>query len=85
MTIRRWKFAVETDDGDGYLLASGKLVTDPEDEIDFIGSDNDAWREADLRGRAYENLTGSTSFKIIYESQGQVKPRHKPKGQPSLL
>jgi len=32
----RWKFAVRTDDAQGYLLVSGDMVKDPTDVLDWI-------------------------------------------------
>jgi len=73
MTTRRWKFAVDTDDGSGYLVATGELVRAPENAIDWLGTDAEATAEAERRADDYENLTGRTCTRIIYESQGRVQ------------
>ena len=72
MTIRRWKFAIETDEGNGYLLDSGAIVTDPDYTVDWIGTDIEAGFEADRRANLYEERIGGIITRITYESQGKV-------------
>jgi len=73
MTLRRWKFRIETDDGAGYLLSSGDMVRDPGYAEDWIGTDLQAGYEADRRADEYEEKIGGIVTRITYESQGKVK------------
>jgi len=73
MTLRRWKFAIETESGSGYLLASGDMVRDKGDAEDWIGTDLQAGYEADWRANLYEDRHGGIITEIVYESQGKVK------------
>jgi len=73
MTYRRWKFAIETDEGSGYLLDSGDMVTDPSYAQDWIGTEIQAGFEADRRANLYEERIGGSITRITYESQGKVK------------
>jgi hypothetical protein len=74
MTLRRWKFHIETEDGAGYLLASGDMVRDKTYAEDWIGTDLQAGFEADRRADEYEDKIGGIIERITYESQGKVKP-----------
>ena len=73
MTYRRWKFAIETDEGSGYLLDSGDMVTDPDYTADWIGTDIQAGFEADRRADLYEEKTGGSITLITLDSKGKVK------------
>jgi len=72
MMNRRWKFAIETDSGDGYLLVSGDLVHDPDAAEDWIGTSRQADAEALRRVDLYEGAHGSVINRIVYESQGRA-------------
>ena len=85
MTIRKWKFAVVTDDGSGYLLPSGELVRDPNQAEDWIGSNHEAEAEAERRANAAEDRPGPFITRIVYESQGKVKPETKTGEQLELI
>ncbi len=74
MTTRRWKFAIETDEGSGYLLSSGDVVHDKDDAADWSGTDLEADLEADRRADLYEEKIGGIITRITYESQGKVTP-----------
>ena len=71
MTLRRWKFAIETDDRAGYLLASGDMVPNKDLAEDWIGTDLQAGFEADRRADEYEEKIGGSIERITYESQGK--------------
>ncbi len=72
MTLRRWKFHIDTDDGCGYLLTSGELIHDTSTPEDWIGTSAEADKEACRRADLYEELTGTTCNRIVFESQGKV-------------
>jgi len=74
MMKRRWKFAVETDEGHGYLTGLGELVHDSAAAEDWIGTSREADAEALRRADAYDDLFGGNVDRIIYESQGRVTP-----------
>jgi hypothetical protein len=73
MTLRRWKFHIETESGEGYLLASGDMVPNKNFAEDWIGTDLQAGFEADRRADEYEEKIGGIVTRITYESQGKVK------------
>lgn len=79
MARRKWKFYIETDNGSGYLDPDGTLRKEKEFTPNFIGFENEADKEADSRAEAYENLTGRTCTRIVYESQGKVEPKTNPR------
>ena len=72
-SLRKWKFYVDLERGSGFLLADGTLVPNPNDAADWIGTDNEADREANRRTDLFEDRTGETVDKVVYESQGKVK------------
>lgn len=72
-SLRKWKFSVNVEHGFGFLLADGKLVYNPDEAEDWIGSTNEADREADRRSNLFENLTSETVTRVVYVSQGKVE------------
>ena len=77
MIKRKWLITIETDTGFGYLLASGEVVRWPSEAPVWIGSDEEANAEAERRSNAYEERTGGIISRVVYESQGKVKPETK--------
>ena len=71
--LRKWKFSVTLDEGFGYLTDNGSFVRNPTDAEDWIGTDNEADREADRRSNLFEDLNEESINKVTYESQGKVK------------
>ena len=68
--VRRWRFRVEDQDGEGcYVGADGK-----QDSEEWIGTDAEASDEAQRRADAWEDATGGLCLRVVYESRGQVKP-----------
>jgi len=73
MIKRLWKFAIETDNGAGYLLSTGELVHDRCATPNWIGSDAEAEAEAERRAAAAEGRPGPFITRVVYESQCKVR------------
>ncbi len=69
---RLWKFAALIDGHIHYLLIDGRCVSDPVDAPNWIGSDNEADKEAERRCELHEDLCGGFVERVTYESQGKV-------------
>jgi len=77
MIKRLWKFNVETNDGEGWLLIDGKMVHDKAEAPGWTGTDAEASLEAERRCNAAETSSGILITRVTYESQGRVKPSAK--------
>ena len=73
MTIRKWKFFVETDDDSGYLDPNGVFIKEKNDVADWLDTDHEAAEEATRRAVRFETTHNECITRIFYESQGKVK------------
>ena len=74
MIKRLWKFSIETDNGALYVLNAGEIVRDRCAAPNWIGTDIEAEAEAERRSNAAEERGNFAITRVIYESQGKVRP-----------
>jgi hypothetical protein len=69
--VRRWKFFVQDEDGEGrYVGPNGEP-----DDAEWIGTDVESLAESERRANAWENRPGSGwAMRVVRESQGKVTP-----------
>ena len=69
--LRRWRFRIDDHDGNSmYVAADGRSDVD---DLYFIGTDDEALREADRRADAYaRHPEHGLCARVTYESEGVV-------------
>ena len=67
MTIRRWLFNAEDENGDTFYLGGEK--------VEFIGHDHEANREADKRSDEWERANNGLIVRVVCESRGRLKTK----------